>query len=153
MGCVVHGMLLLRPVISLILFLPVILSIGHTGCRLSASALLERFHAWFDGSMADSRPLAGNRPGRFHADGHDIRAVVLLVANRGRKVTQQPERHFPFDHVPGARLAEKRYPVLKILLPFRGDELDNRAAVLAARDEEQPAPLGFFTRPPPGPGA
>ena len=35
--------------------------------------------------------------GSFHADGHDIRVIVLLVADRGREVPQQPERHFLFD--------------------------------------------------------
>ena len=33
----------------------------------------------------------------FHADGHDIRVIVLLVADRGREVPQQPERHFLLD--------------------------------------------------------
>lgn len=32
------------------------------------------------------RPAVANRFSGIHADGHDVRAMVLLVANRGRKV-------------------------------------------------------------------
>ena len=35
--------------------------------------------------------------GSVHADGYDIRVVVLLVADRGGQVSQQPERDFLLD--------------------------------------------------------
>ena len=55
-------------------------------------------------------------------------------------MAKEPERHFALDRVPGPCLAEQRNPVLEVLLTLRGHELEERPAVLAPRDEEQPVP-------------
>ncbi len=37
-----------------------------------------------------SRAPGGRGAGGFHPDGHDVHAVILLVAHRGREVAQEP---------------------------------------------------------------
>ena len=57
-------------------------------------------------NVVASQSSAGIRSGRFHADGHNICVMVLLMTNRGRQVTQQAKRYFPFERILGARLTQ-----------------------------------------------
>ena len=57
--------------------------VGFSSTAPSASACLRSCSAVLC-------PAAGIRLWRFHADGHDVHPVVLLVANRSREMAQEP---------------------------------------------------------------
>ena len=63
--------------------------------------------------------------------------MVLLVVNRGGEVPQQPERDLPLHRGLARLLAKQRNPVLKVVLPARGHELQDRPAVFLVRNQEQ----------------
>ena len=81
------------------------------GTRNRSRAVWERRMV---GRVPPSCPSAGIAIRHVHADRHDVGLVILLVANPGREVPQQPERDFPSDQVLLHPFAEQRKPVLQI---------------------------------------
>ena len=116
-----------------------------TGAGHMRSAARSLSSCRFDRSAAASRPSAGNRLQGFHADGHDVGVMVLLVANRGSEAPQQPKRDLPFDLIRGVPLAKRRGPILKALRDYQGNEFEHRAATLLKRHQKQTPPLGFLS--------
>ena len=67
----------------------------------------------------------------LHVDGDDVGVMVLLVADRGCDMPEQPERDLPFRGRGVRVLAEQGDPVLEVLfVAARSDEFKDGAAFL-----------------------
>jgi len=86
---------------------------------------------------------AGNFLRGIHTDSHDIGVMVLLVADRRREVSQQPERNVPLDRDFAHLLAQQRHPILEVVLPGRNNKLESRHSSFLARPPESQSPPLF----------